>query len=131
MKTTNYRKMAMTLGGILIATIAAGCYGSGSGYSNNPYGYNRSYSSYGSSYPYRSSGYSYPETYGNSYNAGYQNGVRADANRDRRADRATDQHAVAVDRDHGAVRTETTHSSVDRDRVSLKDSGSGNHTEKN
>ena len=29
MKTINYRKMAMTLGGILIATVAAGCYGGG------------------------------------------------------------------------------------------------------
>lgn len=104
MKTTNYRKMAMTLGGILIATVAAGCYGGGSGYSNNPYGYNSgyrsSYSSYGSSYPYRSNGYS-------------------------------DQHAVAVDRDRPEARTESTHASVDRDKVSLKDSGLANHVEKN
>jgi hypothetical protein len=113
MKTNNYRKMLMTLGGILIATIAAGCYGGGSGYSNDPYGYNRGYSSYGNSYQYRSGGYSYPQSYGNSYSAGYQNGVRADSNRDRREERVT------VDRDR-----------VDRDRVSLRDSERANH-EKN
>ncbi|MFZ0680714.1 hypothetical protein [Candidatus Binatus sp.] len=122
MKTTNYRKIAMMLGGVLIATVAAGCYGGGgSGYSNNPYGYNSGYSNYGSSYPYRSGEYSHPQSYGNSYNAGYQNGVRADANRDHREDRVTDRHAVTVDR----------HSTVDRDKVSLKDSESANHTEKN
>jgi hypothetical protein len=119
MKTTNYRKMVMMLGGALIATVAAGCYGGGSGYSDNPYGYNSGYRS----------GYSYPQTYGNSYNAGYQNGVRADANRDRREDRVSDQHAVTVDHDR-AVHTDTTHS-VDRDKVSLKDTGSANHVEKN
>jgi hypothetical protein len=126
MKAINYRKVAMTFGGVLIATLAAGCYGGGgSGYSNGPYGYNSGYSSYGNSYPYRGSGYSYPQTYGNSYSAGYQNGVRADANRDRREDR------VNVDRDRGAVRTEPTHSSVDRDKVSLRDSDRANHTERN
>jgi hypothetical protein len=117
MKTINYRKMAMTFGGVLIATLAAGCYGGGgSGYSNGPYGYNSSYSSYGSSYPYSgyNGGYAYQRGSGNSYNAGYQNGVRADANRDRREDRATDQHTVAVSRDRAVARTETTHSSTDR-----------------
>ena len=29
MNTINYRKMIMTLGGVLIATVAAGCYGGG------------------------------------------------------------------------------------------------------
>ena len=126
MKTNSYQKIIMMLGGVLIATVAAGCYGGGgSGYSNNPYGYNSGYSSYGNSYAYRSNGYSRPQSYGNSYNAGYQNGVRADANRDRREDR------VNVDRDRAAVRTEPTHSSVDRDKVSLKDSERGNRTEKN
>jgi hypothetical protein len=126
MKTTNYRKMIMTLGGVLIATVAPGCYGGGgSGYSNSPYGYNSGYSSYGNSYAYRSNGYSYPQSYGNSYNAGYQNGVRADANRDRREDR------VNVDRDRAAVRTEPAHSSVDRDKVSLRESERGNRTERN
>ena len=116
MKTTNYRKLAMTFGGILIATLAAGCYGGGSGYSNGGYGYNSNYSSYGSSYPYSNydRGYSYPQSYGNSYNSGYQNGVRADANRDRREDRVTGQHAVPVDRDRAVARTETTHTSIDR-----------------
>jgi hypothetical protein len=126
MKTKSYRKIIVTLGGILIATVAAGCYGGGgSGYSNNPYGYNSGYGSYGNSYPYRSGGYSYPQSYGNSYSAGYQNGVRADANRDRKEDR------VNLDRDRAAVRTEPTHSSVDHDRVSLKESERANHTEKN
>ncbi len=130
MKTIKYRKMLMTLGGVLIATVAAGCYGGGgSGYSNNPYGYNSGYSngygSYGNSYPYRGNGYSYRQSYGNSYSAGYQNGARADANRDRREDR------VNVDRDRAAVRTEPAHSSVDRDKVSLRDSERGNRTERN
>jgi hypothetical protein len=113
MKTTNYRKMAMTLGGILIATLAVGCYGGDSGYSN---GYNSNYSSYGSSYPYSgyNSGYSYPRSYGNSYNTGYQNGVRADANRDRREDRVNHQNATVVNRDRAVARTETTHTSIDR-----------------
>jgi len=99
MKTINYRKMAMTFGGVLIATLAVGCYGGG-------YGYNSSYNSYGSSYPY--SGY----RGGNSYSTGYQSGVRADANRGDRG--VTGQRAVAVNRDTAVARTETTHSSVDR-----------------
>ena len=117
MKTINCRKIAMTFGGILIATLAAGCYGGGgSGYSNGSYGYNSSYSSYGSSYPYSgyNGGNAYPRSYGNSYNTGYQNGVRADANRDHREDRAADQHANAIDRDRAVARTETTHSTADR-----------------
>jgi hypothetical protein len=114
-KVINYRKIAMTFGLVLIATVAAGCYG-GSGYSNGPNGYSSSYSSYGSSYPYSgySSGYSYPRSYGNSYDAGYQNGARADANRDRREDRVSDRHAAVVNRDSAVARTETTHSSIDR-----------------
>ena len=117
MKTINYRKMAMTFGGILIATLGAGCYGGGgSGYYNRPDGYNSNYRSYGSSYPYSNydPGYSYPQSYGNSYNNGYRNGVRADENRDRRQDRVNDQHAVAVNRDRAVARTETTHTSIDR-----------------
>ena len=114
MKATNYRTAILALGGILIATFAAGCFGGGgSGYSN---GYTSSYSSYGSSYPYggHNGGYAYPRGYGNSYNNGYQNGVRADANRDRHEYRAGDQHAASVDRDRAVARTETTHSTVDR-----------------
>src|SRR5580658_7597639 len=106
--------MSMTFGGILIATVAAGCYG-GSGYSNEPYGYNSSYSSYGSSYPYSgySSSYSYPRSYGNSYNAGYQNGVRGDANRDRPEARANDRNVPVVSRDSAVARTETSYYSTD------------------
>lgn len=126
MKTSNYRNIVMTLAGVLIATVVAGCYGGGgSGYSNDPYGYNSGYRTYDNSYAYRSGGYSHPQTYGNSYSAGYQNGVRADSNRDRKEDRVT------VDHDRAAVRTEPTHSTYDRDKVSLKDSDRGNHTEKN
>ena len=121
--------MVMVFGGILVATLAAGCFGGGRGYSNNSYGYNSSYSSYGNSYPYSgyNNGYSRPQSYGNSYSAGYQNGVRADENRDRHQDRDTDQHAVVI-RDRGEARTET---SVDHDRYSRKDSESGRRTEKN
>lgn len=116
MKTTSYRKMAMTFGGILIATLAVGCYGGDSGYSNGGYGYNSSYSSYGSSYPYSryDSGYASPRSYGNSYRAGYQNGVRADANSDRHEDRVTDHRSVAANRDSAVARTEATHSKADR-----------------
>ncbi len=77
----------MTLAGILIATVVAGCYGGGgSGYSNDPYGYNSGYSSYDEllSISWLNGGYSHPQSYGNSYNTGYQNGVRADSNRDRK-----------------------------------------------
>lgn len=107
----------MTLGGILIATVAAGCYGGGGSgyYSSQPYGYSSSYSSYGSSYPY--SGYSngqyYRQNNVSSYNGGYQNTRRADENRDQR---------VATTPDRGVTRTETQHANVDRDKVSLKDS---------
>ena len=58
------------------------------------------------------------QTYGNSYNAGYQNGVRADANRDRRSRRR---------RYRAVSRTEPSHASVDRDKVSLKDSEPATH----
>jgi hypothetical protein len=109
MKTINHRNLVMTLGGILIATLAVGCYGGGGGYSNGPQGYN---SSYGSSYPYSS--YSYQRSSGNSYSAGYQNGVRADANRDRREDSVKVHHVEAVNHGSAVARTETTHSSTDR-----------------
>ncbi len=117
MKTTNSRRLVMTLGGILIATVAAGCYGGGGSgyYSSQPYGYSSSYSSYGSSYPY--SGYSngryYRQNNVSSYNRGYQNAARADENRDQR---------VATTPDRGVTRTETQHANVDHDKVSLKDS---------
>jgi hypothetical protein len=120
MKATKSRALVMTLGGVLIATLAAGCYGGGGGggyYSN---GYNSSYSSYGSSYPYSGyrTGYSYPQRYGNSYYVGPQNPARADVDRDRRQYRES------------AERPETQHYSVDRARVSARDS-EPNRTEKN
>ncbi len=119
MKTTNLRKLVMTLGGILIATVAAGCYGGGGGgsgyYSSQPYGYNSSYSSYGSSYPYsgHSNGQHYQQNNVSSYHAGYQNPAPAYENRD--------QH-VATAPAHAVMRTETQHANVDHDKVSLKDS---------
>jgi hypothetical protein len=118
MKTTNSRKLVMTLGGILIATVAAGCYGGGGGpgyYSSQPYGYNSSYSSYGSSYPYSgySNGQHYQQNNVSSYHGGYQNAARADENRD--------QHVAAAP-NRGVTRTETQHANVDHDKVSLKDS---------
>ncbi len=117
MKTSNSRRLVMTLGGILIATVAAGCYGGGGSgyYSSQPYGYNSSYSSYGSSYPYSgySNGQRYQQNNVSSYHGGYQNAPRADENRD--------QH-VATTPDRGVTRTETQHANVDHDKVSLKDS---------
>ena len=122
----------MALGGILVATLAAGCFGGGSGYSNNPYGYNSGYSTSGNSYPYSgySSGYSYPQRYENSYDTGYQNGVRADDKGDRHQDRDIDQHAAVI-RDRGEARTETRHSSVDSDKYSRNDSKQARDADKN
>src|SRR5271154_1795018 len=99
MKTINSGKVAMTLGGILIATLAAGCYGGGGYYSGHPYGYSRSYSynSYNSSYPY---------------------------------DGAHGGYSVAP-HERVEVRTEIQHSSVDRDKVTLRDAEPANRTEKN
>jgi len=124
-KAINYRKIAMTFGGILIATVAAGCYG-GSGYSNEPYGYNSSYSSYGSSYPYSgyNSGYSYPRTSGNSYDATYQNGVRFGGNHD------FNQRAV-VARDRVEAPESARKSSVDQDKYSRNDTEAVQRSEKN
>ena len=117
MNTTNSRRLVMTLGGILIATVAAGCYGGGGSgyYSGQPSGYNSSYSSYGSSYPYSgySNGQRYQQNNVSSYHGGYQNAARADENRD--------QH-VATTPNRGVTRTETQHANVDHDKVSLKDS---------
>jgi hypothetical protein len=117
MNTTNSRRLVMTLGGILIATVAAGCYGGGGSgyYSGQPSGYNSSYSSYGSSYPYSgySNGQRYQQNNVSSYHGGYQNAARADENRD--------QH-VATTPARAVTRTEIQHTNVDHDKVSLKDS---------
>jgi hypothetical protein len=73
----------LTLGAILIATVAAGCFGGNSSYySHNSSGYSSSYSSYGSSYPY----------------SGYRGGYAVVASRDRVEARPETQHAY-VDRD--------------------------------
>jgi hypothetical protein len=98
MKTTNFRRVAMTLGGILIATLATGCLygGGGPGYSN---GYSSSYSSYGSSYPY--SGY-----HDNSYRGGYSAAPRVEA-------RPETQHAY-VDRDKISLRDADTVNRTER-----------------
>ena len=134
MKAIKSRRV-LVLGGILIATLAAGCSGGGHGYYNDPYGYNggygTSYSSNGGYYnsnPYGGSYYnsnpngyygSYPNSYSynngyngkNSYNAGYQNGVRADSSRDRRQDRVAESRTV-----------ETQHTEATRDRASTEPS---------
>src|ERR1700674_223309 len=111
MKTINSRKVVMLLGGILTATLAAGCFGGGPGYSNDPYGYggygyNSNYSGYGNSYPYRDydSGYSYPQSYQYSYRT-------VDRDRD------NDRHAVVV-RDRGESRAEPQHSGVAHEKYS-------------
>jgi hypothetical protein len=71
MKLTNSRKVVMTIGGILVAVLAAGCFDGSRGYSNNSSGYNSSFSSYGDSYAYSGYGrkYSYPDSYENSYSS--------------------------------------------------------------
>ena len=113
MKTFNSRKIIVLCGGILAATLAAGCYGGDRGYSNNPYGYG---GGYGSSYSYNdNSGYSYPRSYPNSYNSGYRNGVRADENRDRYQAHDTNRRVVVTPerREPTAI---SRHSTVDRNK---------------
>jgi len=117
MRAIKSQTLVMTLGGMLIATLAAGCFGGGSGYSGGPYGYSSSYSSYGSSYPYSGydGGYSSSRSYGRSYDAGYQSVGRADVNHDR-----------------GEARVETQRASVDHARVSSKEpESSARRVEKN
>jgi hypothetical protein len=116
MKTLNSRKVIVLCGGILAATLAAGCYGGGSGYSNDPYGYN---GGYGSSYSYNDDNtrYSYPQSYGNSYGWGYRNGERADENRDRYQARDTERHTT-VTRERREPVNESRHSRNDRERDS-------------
>ncbi len=126
MKLINVRKVVMAFSGILAATVAAGCFGGGPGYSQGPYGYNSSYSSYGSSYPYSgyNSGYSYPRSSGNSYNATYQNEARSDGNH------GYNQHAV-VARDRVEAPASARKSSVDQDKYSRNDTEAVQRAEKN
>jgi hypothetical protein len=74
MKTINSRKVMMAFGGILVATLATGCFGSSRGYSTNSSGYNSSYSSYGDAYAYSgyNRGYSSPQSDENLYSADYR-----------------------------------------------------------
>jgi hypothetical protein len=78
MRPIHSRKVMMAFGVILVTTVAAGCFGSGRGYSTNSFGYNSSYSSYGNSYAYSGydRGYSHPHTYDNSYSANDQGARR-------------------------------------------------------
>jgi hypothetical protein len=126
MKMINSRKLVIAFGGILAATLATGCFGGGSRYSNGSYGYDSNYSSFGNSYPYSGydNGYSYPRSSENSYNSGYRNGLRADENRD------NNQHAVEA-RDRGEARSEAQHSRVGRDNYSRNDSERGGSIERN
>jgi len=114
MKTLNSRKVIVLCGGILAATLAASCYGGGSGYSNDPYGYYGG--GYGSSYSYNDDNtrYSYPQSYG-TYGWGYRNGVRADENRDRYQARDNDRRVVVTPerREPTAI---SRHSTVERDK---------------
>lgn len=126
MKIINSRKLAMAFGGILIAAVAAGCYGGGPGYSHGPYGYNNNYSGYGNSYPndHYNGGYSYPENSGKSYNAGYQNGVRSDENRD------NTQHVVVV-RARVEAPAPVQKSNVDHDKYSRNETEPAQQSVKN
>jgi hypothetical protein len=140
MRTISSRRVVV-LGGILVVTLAAGCFGGDRGYSNSPYGYNGAYytsrpyeGGYANPYPYNSGyndTYSYPQSFGNSnsYSAGLQNGVRADAARDDHQERTTDEH-VAVTRDRGQAQTEKQRPSVDRADYSRKDSQSAHPSER-
>jgi hypothetical protein len=78
MKPINARKVMMAFGGILVATLATGCFGGSRGYPTNSSGYNSSYSSYGDSYAYSGydPGYSYPQSYENSNSADYRGARR-------------------------------------------------------
>jgi hypothetical protein len=132
MRTTTLRRVSV-MGGILAATLAAGCFGGG-GYSNSPYGYNgtfytsRPYSGgYGNPYPYNrgyNDTHAFPQSFGNSnsYSAGLQHGVPAEASRDSYHERKSEQHvAAAVTRPPDQARNERGHTSIDRDKDSRKD----------
>jgi len=132
-KTISSQRVAI-LCGILAAALAAGCFGGGREYSNNPYGYNGSFytsrpyaGGYGNPYPYNS-GYndthSFPQSFGNSnsYSSGLQHGVGADTSRDYHQEHAGDRrYAVAETRPRAQMRTERQPSSIDHDKYSRKD----------
>jgi len=133
MKTTKYRKV-LTLGGILMATLAVGCFGNGQGSSNSPYGYNGSFytsrpydGGYGNPSPYNS-GYndthSFPQSFGNSnsYSAGLQHGVRVEASRDDQDLHVSDRHVPnATKQARDQTQNERQPSSVERDKNSKND----------
>jgi hypothetical protein len=121
------------MGGILAATLAAGCFG-GSGYSNSPYGYkgtfytSRPYAGgYGNPYPYNrgyNDTHAFPQSFGNSnsYSAGLQYGVPAEASRDNFREPGNDQHVTAATtQPRDQARNERPPTSIDRDNDSKKD----------
>jgi hypothetical protein len=131
MKTISSKKVVI-MGAVLAATMAAGCFGGGQEYSNNPYGYNGAFytsrpyaGGYGNPYPYNS-GYndthSFPQSFGNSnsYSSGLQHGVTADASRDYGHERASD-HNVAEARPRVQARSERQTTSIDSDRYSRRE----------
>jgi hypothetical protein len=132
MKTTTFRRVSI-LGGILAATLAAGCFGSG-GYSNSPYGYNGTFytsrpyaGGYGNPYPYNrgyNDTHSFPQSFGNSnsYAAGLQHGVPAEASRNNNHEPGNDQRvAAAAAQPRDQARNERPSTSIDRDKDSKKD----------
>jgi len=141
MKIVDARK-AVVLGGVLAVTLAAGCFGGGRGYSNQPYSNNGGYYSsntydggYGNPYPYNrgyNDTHAYPQSFGNSnsYSAGLPYGVRTETSRDDHQDRSKDQH-VAVTRDPVQAPTEKRPSTIDRDDYSRRDSQSAHSIAKN
>ena len=130
MKTVSSR--SAVIGAVLATTLAAGCFGGGQEYSNNPYGYNGAFytsrpyaGGYGNPYPYNS-GYndthSFPQSFGNSnsYSAGLQHGVPADASGDYHRERAGAQH-VAVTGTRVLARSERQATSIDADKYSSRE----------
>jgi hypothetical protein len=115
----------MILGGILLATFTAGCFGGRGGYSNQPYDYrggsfgsDRHDNGYGNPYPYNG-GYndthSYPQSFGhsNAYTNGLHDRLRAAASRDRHADHAATEPQVAVAPEREHMRAKREPSSID------------------
>jgi hypothetical protein len=140
MKITNSRSIVI-LGGVLAATLIAGCWSGGRGYSNNPYGYNdNSYSSsqygagYGGAYThgngYNEGGSHTQYSNAKSYNAGYHAGVDADASSDRHENDVTVAR-VAVDHNDHQAQAEKEHSSVAHSNYSKDNSAASHESERN